>query len=168
MCHVPRDFWYFEARGDTGDRRFPTPGWLFISISNIMHSPYVTMRLFCLGTVCWGSCWSIQTREDHRCGREFVLLAKPKKRCCETDRAMSHLPIGQAAKIEHWRVYASTRARPPLARCEHEFRVWTFVGYQKAWFYICDCGLFFKNGPLTMQHDLWCFQNCLDLLWRSS
>ena len=29
-------------------------------------------------------------------------------RCCEANRAMSHLPIGQAAKIKHWHVYAFT------------------------------------------------------------
>jgi len=65
---------------------------------------------------------SLRTRENHRCGRKIVLLAKPRKRCCETDRAMSHLPIGQAVKTEHWLVYASTRAKSPLVRREYRFR----------------------------------------------
>jgi len=66
--------------------------------------------------------------------------------------AMSHLPISQAAKIEHWPVYASTRTRSPLARREYGFRAWTFKDYQEARFYIYGCGSFFKDGPFsTMQ-----------------
>ena len=34
---------------------------------------------------------------------------------------MPHLPIVQAAKIEHWFVYASTRARSPLASVSMNF-----------------------------------------------
>jgi len=67
---------------------------------------------------------------------------------------MLHLPISRAAKIEHWLVYASTHARSPLARHEYGFRAWTSKDYQEARFYICGCGLFFKDGPfLIMQQD---------------
>ena len=113
-CYAPilERFLVLWSKGDTGDRWFPTPG-LSILISHVMHSPYLTMRLSCLGTACFGSCWSLRPRKNHKCGGKFVLLAKPKKRCCEADMAMSHLPIGQAVKTEHWHVYASTRARVP-------------------------------------------------------
>jgi len=85
---------------------------------------------------------------------EFVLLVKPKMRCCEANRVMSHLPIGQAAKTEHWLVYSSTRARSPPVRREYGFCAWTSKDYQEARFYICGCGLFFKDGPiLTLQQD---------------
>ena len=43
--------------------------------------------------------------------------------------AISHLPIGQAAKTKHWHVYASTCARSLLARREYRFRAWTFKDY---------------------------------------
>jgi len=67
---------------------------------------------------------------------------------------MSYLPIGQAAKTEHWSIYASTRARPSLARREYGFRAWTSKDYQEARFYIFGCGPFFKDDPLlTMQQD---------------
>jgi len=66
------------------------------------------MRLSYLGTACWGSCWSLRKRKYHRCDREFVLLTKPKTRCYEVNRAMSHLPIGQTTKTKHWLVYTST------------------------------------------------------------
>ena len=110
-------FWCFKGRGDIGDKWFPTPEWLFISISHVMHSSYVPTRLSYLGTSCWGSCWSLRSREDHKYGREFVLPTKPKKRCCKADKAMLHLPISQAVKTEYWFVYASTCARSSLERC---------------------------------------------------
>ena len=63
-----------------------------------------------------------RTTKDNRCYRELVLLTKPKTRCCEADREMSHLPICQAGKTKHCLVYVSTRARSPLARREYRFR----------------------------------------------
>jgi len=120
-------------------------------ILHVMHSPYLTTRLSCFGTACWGPCWSLRMRNDQRCGRKFVLLAKPKTKYCEVNRTMSHLPIGQAAKTEHWPAYASTRASPPLARHDYRFCAWTSKDYQKAQFYICSCGPFSK-----MAHFLSC------------
>jgi len=96
-----------------------------------MHSPYLTTRLSCLETACWGLADHFGREKNDICGRNFVLLANPKTRYCEVNRAMSHLPIDQVAKTEHWLVYASTRARLPLARREYGFRAWTFKDYQK-------------------------------------
>jgi len=45
---------------------------------------------------------------------------------------MSHVPIDQVAKAEHWLLYASTRARSPLTRREYRFRAWSFKDYQEA------------------------------------
>ena len=113
-----------------------------------MHSPYLTTRLSYLKTACWEFCWSLQTRKDHRCGREFVLLAKLATRCCETNWAMSHLLIAQVGKTEYWLVYASTRARSSLARRKYGFRIWTLKDYQKhdSIFVVVDC---FQRWPTS-------------------
>ena len=88
----------------------------------VMCFLHVLTRLSYSRTACWGPCWSLRLREDYKCGREFVLVAKPKKRCCEADKAMLHLPIGQAARIEYWLIYASIRVRLFLTRREYGFR----------------------------------------------
>jgi len=74
-----------------------------------------------LGIACWGSCWSLRMRKDYRCGKKFILLAKPKTRCCEVNRVISHLPIGQAAKTKHWPVYASIVQDHPWQDVSMEF-----------------------------------------------
>ena len=142
-----RNFLCFEARGDTGDRWFPTLGWLSISISHVVHSPYITG-----GYLVWelhaGGLAGHFGREKTINEVESLFYWPSLKQ--DVARLIGQCRTCQLAK--QWNKTLACICLYPcqvaLARHEYGFRAWTSKDYQKARFYICGCGSFFKDDPL--------------------